>query len=68
MAFGLAIGIQQIFWKVLSFDVFVGAGYQVSDKKIKGDASDWYSDYYDFTDPGYYGILPKIGLHLGLTL
>ena len=68
MAGGFMIGIQRIYWKVLSLDAFIGAGYQVGHQKFTGNPTEWASYVYDFTEPHYYGILPKFGLNIGLKL
>lgn len=69
-ALGFSIGVQRTFWKVLSLDAYLGAGFQISNLDVEGQTPDQYygvSDY-DLDQPGYYGILPKVGLLLGITL
>jgi hypothetical protein len=67
-AFGFTIGLQRIFWKVLALDAYVGAGYQLRNQQVVGDKPIWVYDYIDFSDVNYRGILPKLGLTVGLVL
>lgn len=67
-AAGFVIGLHRVYWKVLSLDAFMGAGYQAGHQKITGNPSEWANELYNFTDPYYYGILPKFGFNLGLVL
>lgn len=67
-ALGFTIGVQRIFWKVLALDAYIGAGYQLSNQRITGNAPEWAIDYYDFNEVNYRGVLPKIGLTVGLVL
>jgi hypothetical protein len=68
VAAGFTIGLHRVYWKVLSLDAFMGAGYQAGHQKITGNPSEYANELYNFTDPYYYGILPKFGLNLGLAL
>jgi hypothetical protein len=68
IAAGFTIGFHRIYWKVLSLDAFMGAGYQLRNQKTTGETPDYYGEGYDFTYPNYYGILPKVGLNIGVTL
>lgn len=67
-AFGFTIGLQRIFWKVLAVDAYVGAGYQLSNQNISGTRPEWAFNFSDFSDVNYNGILPKIGITVGLVL
>lgn len=69
-ALGFSIGVQRTFWKVLSLDAYLGAGYQIANLKNEGQTPEHiYGNYdYDLDQPSYYGILPKVGLLLGITL
>jgi hypothetical protein len=72
MATGFTIGLQRIYWNILSLDVYVGAGYQLSNDEIKGDfPADFDLRFYKSSgihDAGYTGVLPKGGLMLGIYL
>jgi hypothetical protein len=68
VAAGFTIGFHRVYWKVLSLDAFIGAGYQSGYQKITGNPSEWADEYYDFAEPHYTGMLPKFGLNLGLVL
>jgi hypothetical protein len=68
VATGFTIGMQRIYWKVLTLDAYIGAGYQISQQNISGNAPEWAVEYYDFTEANYQGILPKIGITIGLAL
>ena len=67
-ALGFTIGIQRLFWKVLTLDAYLGAGYQLSNQNITGTAPAWVTDFYDFNEVNYVGILPKFGLTIGVVL
>lgn len=66
---GFLIGYQQTFWDVIFVEAFVGGGIQFSDRITTGKLPNTpdYS-YYGITDPYYRGILPKIGLNIGIGL
>jgi hypothetical protein len=66
MAAGFTIGLQRILWDVLALDFYVGAGYQASDEVVVGNRPGWYA--FNVTNPSYYGVLPKAGMYVGLTL
>jgi hypothetical protein len=68
VAVGFTIGLHRVIWKVLSLDVYMGAGYQASNEKMTGQKPDLNYYYYLLNSPRYYGILPKVGVYLGLTL
>ena len=67
--FGFTIGYQKTLWQALFLEAFVGGGVQFSDISISGNQPDdpFYS-YSGVSDPAYKGILPKIGLHIGIGL
>ena len=69
LATGFSIGLQQIYWKTLSLDLYLGAGYQAGQRSITGTTPD---EPYNYTGPlddaGYTGVLPKGGLMLGIFL
>ncbi|MGC1243839.1 MAG: hypothetical protein WA874_19755 [Chryseosolibacter sp.] len=66
---GFTIGYQKTLWQVIFMEAFIGGGIQFSDKTTSGNppAPDTY-DYSGIVDPDYKGILPKIGLHIGIGL
>ena len=59
---GVLMGIQLIFSEKLSFDLFAGAGLRNSEFDHKPIDLDFYSP-----DRGYTGIVPKIGLDIGVS-
>jgi hypothetical protein len=66
---GITIGYQQTFWQVIFLEAFIGGGLQFSDRIITGklpNTPDF--SYNDISDPYYRGILPKIGLNIGMGL
>lgn len=67
---GFTIGVQRTLWNIIFFDLFIGGGVQLSDIIRSGKLPDamYFADYRTITDPGYQGIMPKIGLHIGLGL
>jgi hypothetical protein len=67
--FGFTIGYQKTLWQVVFMEAFIGGGVQFSGRSVSGDRPDDSFYYYTgITDPGYKGIMPKIGLHLGIGL
>jgi hypothetical protein len=69
IALGFTIGLQRTFWEVLVIDVFAGGGFQ----KGWSEASlatpiRWTFNNDRFCGPGYTGILPKVGLQIGVAL
>ncbi len=72
-ATGVMIGLQHTFWKLLSVDVYAGGGVQWSDISQSGSLPPYYGFYYinpgyDYSEPGFQGILPKVGLQIGIGL
>ncbi len=66
---GFTLGVQKVFWNVLFLDIYVGGGFQYSSTiHIGYQPPDGYHEYYDMFDPGYKGIIPKMGLSLGMSL
>jgi len=66
---GFTIGYQKTLWQVIFLEAFVGGGVQFSDINISGNRpEDPFYYYSGITDPSYRGILPKIGLHIGIAL
>ncbi|MEO5600616.1 MAG: hypothetical protein ABIR06_06800 [Cyclobacteriaceae bacterium] len=66
---GFTIGYQKTLWQVLFLDAFVGGGVQFSNTIVSGQAPDQNYYYYDgILDPAYKGILPKIGMNIGIGL
>lgn len=67
--FGFTIGYQKTLWQVVFLEAFVGGGIQFADRVITGNKPEpGFFDYSGIADPGYKGILPKIGLHIGIGL
>jgi hypothetical protein len=68
---GFTIGVQRTLWNVLFIDAYIGGGLQWSFIDRTNTPvmvlNDYYG-YYSLTDPGYQGIMPKIGLQLGIAL
>jgi hypothetical protein len=67
---GFTIGYQKTLWQVMFLEGFVGGGIQFADRKVSGNIppNHTYYGYDGIIDPGYRGILPKIGLTIGLGL
>ena len=66
---GFTIGYQKTLWQVLFLEAFGGGGIQFADRKVTGQAPEYaYYDYDTITDPAYKGILPKIGMNIGIGL
>ena len=66
----LTLGYQFILWDALYIDAFVGGGVKVNDtkktsQKINVDFSRYYSEP-DITSRYYKGIVPRVGLTLGM--
>lgn len=68
---GFTIGVQRILWDVLYIDFYVGGGMQLSGIKKSGDLPPNNFTYFfsnSINDPNYEGIIPKIGVQIGLGL
>jgi len=67
---GFIIGYQRTLWQVVFTEVFIGGGLQFSDRITTGLVPYGRDLFYDdgITDPYYRGILPKIGLNVGIGL
>ncbi|MBL7875317.1 MAG: hypothetical protein JNL53_06610 [Cyclobacteriaceae bacterium] len=68
---GFTIGVHRTLWNVLYIDAYVGGGIQWSDITRSSNSNlnnYYYSSYTDITDPAYQGIMPKIGLQVGIAL
>ena len=68
--FGFTLGYQKTLWQVVFLEAFVGGGIQFSESTVTGGNKPEHSffTYGGIANPGYKGILPKIGLHLGIGL
>jgi hypothetical protein len=67
--FGFTLGFQKTIWQALFLDVFAGGGMQFSDRIVTGNPQDApFFNYIDIYHPAYNGILPKIGMTLGLGI
>ena len=65
---GFTIGYQKTLWQVIFLEAFIGGGIQFADRTVSGQADPIFNHYAGITDPAYKGILPKIGLHIGIGL
>ena len=66
---GFTIGYQKTLWQVIFLEAFIGGGVQWSDRIAMGLQPDvLYNDYEGINHPAYKGILPKIGLNIGIGL
>lgn len=72
---GFTIGVQQTLWRKIFLDAYVGGGVQFSDQIRSGSVPDDPSWYCIFDPSGsgitaldYQGIMPKIGLLIGVGL
>lgn len=66
--FGFTIGYQKTLWEVVFLEAFIGGGIQFSGNEVSGIKVDNYFNGDGITDPAYRGILPKIGLNIGIGL
>jgi hypothetical protein len=67
--FGFTIGFQKTLWQALFLDAFVGGGMQFSDRIVTGNPQEEpFFNYIDIYHPAYNGILPKIGMTIGLGI
>jgi hypothetical protein len=75
-ALGIGLGIQKKILEVIVIDAFAGAGFQFSDVTTTGlmpgsGEMPGNSPVFAFSginDPGYKGVLPKIGINIGFCL
>jgi hypothetical protein len=67
---GFTIGWQRVFWNSLFLDIYCGGGMQWSDVIHMGSVPRYayYDDSSEVLSPGYQGIIPKLGVKLGLGL
>ena len=66
---GFTIGYQKTLWQVVFLEAFIGGGIQFADRTTSGtNPGGSYYGYDGITDPGYKGILPKIGIMIGIGL
>jgi len=66
---GFTLGAQQVFWNAIIVDLYVGGGLQLADSSISGTNPP--PSYYRYTtafDPSHRGIMPKIGIQIGIGL
>lgn len=66
--FGFTIGYQKTLWEVVFLEAFIGGGIQFSGSEVSGIKVDDYFSDEGIIDPAYRGILPKIGLNIGIGL
>ena len=63
---GFVLGIQRIYWEVMSFELYVGGGVRlVSGRQEIGN--EYYGNFVGITDFDYVGIMPKMGFKIGVT-
>ena len=62
---GITVGYQRTFWNVLFFEAYVGGGIRFGEIKPDGNANNY---YFELIDYGYRGVLPKVGMRLGMSL
>ncbi len=67
---GFAIGYQKTLWHVVFLEAFIGGGIQFAGHEITGYKPKpvMFDTDGGITDPIYEGILPKIGLNIGIGL
>jgi hypothetical protein len=65
---GFTIGYQKTLWQVIFIEGFVGGGIQFAGRKLTGAVSDYRYYYQGIVSPLYEGILPKIGMNIGIGL
>ena len=70
VALGFTIGLQRTLWKVLTIDGYIGAAYQISAVNVSGQKpnNDYFYENSGILSPQYYGVLPKVGVMIGVTL
>jgi hypothetical protein len=67
-AVGFTVGLQRTLWKILTADVYVGAGYQQSWITNSSPPPIRYTQHSGELRPGHQGILPKAGFMIGAML
>lgn len=70
-AIGFTLGAQRVFWNLLFVDVYIGGGLQIADGTKTGPVPQGNPYYYYHNtsyDPPYEGIIPKIGIQIGMGL
>jgi len=65
---GFVLGAQRVFWNAIFVDVYIGGGLQVAESSLSGQIPPNYYSYNSSIDPGYKGIIPKIGIQIGMGL
>lgn len=65
---GFTIGYQKTLWQVVFMEAFLGGGIQFARHDISGTDAEAYLIDDGITAPGYQGIIPKIGLMIGIGL
>lgn len=69
-ALGFTLGVQRVLWDILFVDVYVGGGMQVAKTSTSGQIppDNLFYNYHTPFDPTYKGIIPKIGIQIGIGL
>lgn len=65
---GFIMGYQRTLWQVVFLEAFLGGGIQFAGHDVSGALSPDYLMNDAITDPGYEGIIPKMGLTIGIGL
>jgi hypothetical protein len=69
-AIGFTLGAQRVFWNTLFVEVYIGGGLQIAESTITGPLppNNNYYYYNNSLQPSYKGIIPKIGIQIGMGL
>lgn len=69
-AAGFMFGIQRSVWEVIFIDAFLGGGFQSMDRDVSGPRipANGHNPYSVLFGPQHQGILPKIGVQIGIAL
>lgn len=65
---GFYMGLQKTLWEVVFMDVYVGGGIKVTETNRSRQIGNFYYDDDNFSEPGFEGIYPKIGVKFGIGL
>ena len=65
---GFTIGYQRTFWQIIILDAYIGGGVKFSKTEFDPGPPNNNYLYYTIFDPGYSGVIPKIGVKIGIGL
>lgn len=67
---GFTIGYQKTVWQVVFLEAFIGGGIQFAGEEVTGykPSPVMFDTSGGITDPAYEGIMPKIGVNIGIGL